>query len=252
MNYELYEIFDNIGNQYYYTSINKDIEKNGKTYIATQIWRSGLEFDNLEKDILSMQVAYNVLPFKNLLNLSKDLFKIKITNQSNHTLFFGTISNVNFDVDNGLINVVCSSITKLLECNIPKKRFTSLCNNDLYDQECTLNKELFKIIVNVDNYEIINNRTIKINQNLDDSILNGQIIFNNQKNMIMKIENINNYTLVTLFFNLIIDNNINNDNQLYIYKGCDKNHNTCSKRFNNINNFNGFPSVPDQNYFYKF
>ena len=92
MNYELYEIFDNIGNQYYYTSINKDIEKNGKTYIATQIWRSGLEFDNLEKDILSMQVAYNVLPFKNLLNLSKDLFKIKITNQSNHTLFFGTIS----------------------------------------------------------------------------------------------------------------------------------------------------------------
>ena len=252
MNYELYEIFDNIGNQYYYTSINKDIEKNGKTYIATQIWRSGLEFDNLEKDILSMQVAYNVLPFKNLLNLSKDLFKIKITNQSGHVLFFGTISNVNFDVDNGLINVVCSSITKLLECNIPKKRFTSLCNNDLYDQECTLNKELFKIIVNVDNYEIINNRTIKINQNLDNSILNGQIIFNNQKNMIMKIENIDNYTLVTLFFNLIIDNSINNDNQLYIYKGCDKNHNTCSKRFNNINNFNGFPSVPNQNYFYKF
>lgn len=252
MNYELYEIFDNIGNQYYYTSINKDIEKNGKTYIATQIWRSGLEFDNLEKDILSMQVAYNVLPFKNLLNLSKDLFKIKITNQSGHVLFFGTISNVNFDVDNGLINVVCSSITKLLECNIPRKRFTSLCNNDLYDQECTLDKELFKIIVNVDNYEIINNRTIKINQNLDNSILNGQIIFNNQKNMIMKIENINNYTLVTLFFNLIIDNSINNDNQLYIYKGCDKNHNTCSQRFNNINNFNGFPSVPNQNYFYKF
>ena len=48
------------------------------------------------------------------------------------------------------------------------------------------------------------------------------------------------------------DNNINNDNQLYIYKGCDKNHNTCSQRFNNINNFNGFPSVPNQNYFYKF
>lgn len=64
MNYELYEIFDNIGNQYYYTSVNKNIEKNGIIYEATQIWRSGLEFDNLEKDILSIQVAYNVLPFK--------------------------------------------------------------------------------------------------------------------------------------------------------------------------------------------
>lgn len=258
IDYELYEIKNSIGNEYYYCSSNFDIIYNNKTYIAKAINRFSIEQDNFKKDTLTLNASMFLNPFPEFFNLTtKDLYTIKIINSKFKIIFFGTITSVEFEVDNDIATITCSNITKLLEASIPKKRFTNSCNNDLYDNDCRLNRELYKTILDNTKFTIVDSRTITLeidnqNQNQNSFFSNGIIIINNQRNMIMKDtydSNTNKHTF-KLFYNII--DKTEDILEIKFYQGCDKSYNTCKSKFNNNENFNGFPSIPNENLFMKF
>lgn len=255
IDYELYEIKNSIGNEYYYCSANFDVIYNNNTYIAKAINRSSIEQDNFKKDTLTLNSSMFLNPIPEFFNLTtKDLYIIKIINSKNVIVFFGTITSVEFEVDNDIATITCSNISKLLEASIPKKRFTNSCNNDLYDNDCTLNRELYKTILDNTNFTIIDSRTITvtINNNQSSFYTNGVIIINNQRNMIMRDtydSNTNKHTF-KLFYNII--DKSENILEIKFYQGCDKSYNTCRYKFNNNENFNGFPCIPNENLFMKF
>lgn len=255
IDYELYEIKNSIGNEYYYCSTNFDVIYNGNNYIAKAINRSSIEQDNFKKDTLTLNSSMFLNPIPEFFNLTtKDLYTIKIINSKNVIVFFGTITSVEFEVDNDIATITCSNISKLLEASIPKKRFTNSCNNDLYDNDCTLNRELYKTILDNTNFTIIDSRTITLttNNNQSSFFTNGVIIINNQKNMIMKDtydSNTNKHTF-KLFYNII--DKVEDILEIKFYQGCDKSYNTCRYKFNNNENFNGFPCIPNENLFMKF
>ena len=255
IDYELYEIKNSIGNEYYYCSANFDVVYNGNNYIAKAINRSSIEQDNFKKDTLTLNSSMFLNPIPEFFNLTtKDLYTIKIINSKNIIVFFGTITSVEFEVDNDIATITCSNISKLLESSIPKKRFTNSCNNDLYDNDCTLNRELYKTILDNTNFTIIDSRTITVNINNNQSSFytNGVIIINNQRNMIMRDaydSNTNKHTF-KLFYNII--DKVEDILEISFYQGCDKSYNTCRYKFNNNENFNGFPCIPNENLFLKF
>lgn len=255
VDYELYKIYDKIGNVFYYCSSNFDVLLNNNLYIAKSIYRTSIEVDNYEKDSLKISADRMLAPFPEFINLNpRNTYTIQIMNKNGSTIYIGTIDNIEFDVDSDTCDITCSNITKMMENQIPKKRFTNSCNNDLFDKDCELLSDNFKRIISDLDYIILDNETIEVyNTNIVESYYTfGVLVINNQNNLIMKhtYDSVNNIHIFKTFYKIIDIDNYNGD--IIVYPGCDKRYETCKNKFNNNLNFNGFPSIPNEDIFYKF
>lgn len=183
----------------------------------------------------------NIMTLQN--NLSINIFdnvKVKIelhhlTTSTFNTLFIGNM--VGYNIEKGQLLMKFRSIYNLQNKIIPKCQFKSQCNNSLYDSVCGLNKETYKVIATVTN---VNNNEIYadiFSSYPGNHFTSGYCEFNNQFRIITSHTG-NKITVVFPFTGLTAGNNI------IAYAGCNKTYEDCISKFDNLNNFVGFPYLP--------
>jgi len=249
---ELYRIKDG-QNEYYYTSSNKEYTVDniastvyGITFIPRAINRSEISIDSIEKDNFDFEVPISLKPFDEFIyiNPNNSIF-VYLYNNEGHSLYTGKVSNVEFNLKKHNMKIKVSNIISILSNNIPKNNFSPGCSYDLYSKDCEILEEDRKITLINSDYTIDNNLTITLkNGTYTNEFSGGFCIIDGQNNYIIS------HSINTVKFLYPIKNTIFNSD-IFMFPGCDKTISSCRDKFNNLENFGGFPFVPKSDPFLK-
>ncbi len=150
-------------------------------------------------------------------------------------LFVGRSDN--FVVSDNLITVQAKPlIQSLLHRIMCANKYGMLCNHDLFDFRCTVDKSFFTWTTTV---EAVNGQYITVtdDQNADDALRYGDMIVNGEYRMILR--NVGDIIKTRYPFTTI-----NVGDTVTLVTGCDKTKSTCIDVFDNYVNFGGYPLAP--------
>lgn len=151
----------------------------------------------------------------------------------------GGASHVEFKVRSALVR---------LNLNMPRNYYQPGCLWTLYDQGCTLPKQLYRRDSTVAAATL---KTISPAGGIDPPIgldniafyAQGRLLFNSGPNAGLQLLIDNNDT-VSFYMAYPMNTVPNIGDSITFYPGCSKSFNTCQVKFNNVINFRGFDKVP--------
>jgi hypothetical protein len=234
-----YYLFNNNGVYYAATPalISKTYE--GITYSPVLIKRSALNItDNFQKSNITFSFSRDNSFAKDLLLYLPEVPVTVTIYKNNSTYWSGRVLEVIANPKS--IEVKCDSIfTTLRQAGLPAK-VSLTCRHTLYSYGCNVIRESF-----VENFTVVSitsatftvNTLAKPNHYYTAGIaeLNGQLRYIlSQIGQTVKLANP---------FTGIQSGN------LKLYPGCNKTSTDCLNKFNNLDNFGGFPSIPQKNPF---
>lgn len=241
MKAEFFKFYSNLNNkEYKYVNLQEERELAGILYLPAPISRDEFEINSTSNDLrltapISLEIINEIIT-----GYGNNDFWLEIKNQDEIILFIGKILNIDVNLDNNECSINLSSISNVLKTNIPFKSFSKRCSNSLFDKHCKLNKNNFKYIPNL---LIVNKETdykIYIGTEKENSYFNfGAVVINGNYFQIYNHKD-GYINLLYPCFDEIIES-------ITIYPGCDKSTSSCSSKFNNINNYGGFPDIPSSN-----
>jgi len=247
---ELYR-FKNGNSEYYYTSSNNeftvdniDSVMDNVTFLPRAIKRKELNIDGVTEDNFEFIAPISLKPLDEFIYINpNNIIWVYLYNEDGNLLYVGQISDLKYNLDKHSMNVKVNNIVAFLSNNIPKYTYSSSCSFDLFDEDCSLNRENYKVVFDNLNYTIDSNLQITIvNTETVDYFNNGYLIIDGQNNFIIS----HNDNIIKLLYP-IKTQDFSGD--IEIYPGCNKNINNCLNKFNNLKNFGGFPFVPKANPF---
>lgn len=154
-------------------------------------------------------------------------------------IFNGYASSVQFRGREAIIqaNPVSQKFTR----EIPRFKYQNLCNHVLYDDKCTVAKASFQQN-GVVNSQISNVYTIN---GFSGTAFTGGYIENAAGDDYRAIlhHDGDQFTVLLPFYESIVGSTVK------VYQGCDHTIGTCKDKFNNVENYGGFPYVPEKNPF---
>jgi uncharacterized phage protein (TIGR02218 family) len=255
---ELYHLWTD-HEDWYYTNTDVAIYYGGVTYLPAVLQRGSLEKDSqLNATKLSIAFAYIEAPVvEYIADNSVELTWISVmrvfqdqTPIEAAVIFVGQIRDITFKGQQG--QVTCVGFEYFLNKPLPKYRYQPQCNWKLYSTRCQINKETFADVYGT----IKQSLTVTWVQSDGLSIACAGMVdhgYNfykggdaetqytqSEKRMIAWSSGIA-LGFRFKFRNLIVGDGIT------IYPGCDGAVNTCITKFNNIENFGGFPYIPMDN-----
>lgn len=172
---------------------------------------------------------------------SVEVILLKRSTKESVSLFCGTVSGIHSA--NGVINIEISSLLSQLDKIITKK-YSKTCRAKLYDNQCMLTKNQFKIDVEISGL-LDQDSSFSINTTIDNKKYyeDGFVLFHTGKNnkLEYRIDLIDD-RIIFLKTSLLCQVSIGD--KISLYPGCDKTFHTCFKKFNNTINFRGEPHAP--------
>lgn len=243
---ELYEISLGDTTKYYTSGIEKIIWF-GREYAPRSIKRSS--FDRTEK-LNSVQVSITAplddLNKKYIANSPSEPIKIKIIfvflsnpETEYYVIFDGDILDITFQENQATATV--ESKTNIFRNKIPQIIYQSFCNNTLFDSACTLSEVNFEVQAIIFSKE---------KSDLKSSILatyaNGYFTGGHAKKD-SDIRFITKHSGDTISLQAPFDSRVSVGSNVKVYPGCNRSADTCKNKFNNFNNFVGFPYIPSSN-----
>lgn len=233
-------------NEYYLTDFYQNYTFEGKTYIPVQIARNEIIIDDTTfDDKIKIKVPLRSTIGKALRNETNE----QETNVVIRRAFQGETETLilwrgvvySREIESGYLTIVCLPINYKLEKVGNRSVYSRLCSHLIYDQTtCKVNKNSF--VTNA-TLTAISQKTAVVSATLDSKFVGGYIEFaNGQARMITDV----NGSTITLLSELY---NIPTDRTVKIYLGCDRTQDCCKTRFNNIENYGGFPYIPIKNIF---
>lgn len=132
--------------------------------------------------------------------------------------------------------------TQLLSMELPAIIMQPGCTNTLFDARCTLNKASFADNNTVQNGSTVN-KLISLSAKADGYFDNGQLLFTSGANNGL-VKAVRSYVGQVFFFNSPLPFAPSPGDTFAAYPGCDKTQATCTSKFSNLANFEGFPYVP--------
>lgn len=132
--------------------------------------------------------------------------------------------------------------TKLLQMQLPAIVLQPGCTNTLFDARCGLNKASFAEVNAVQAGSTIN-KLISLSVKADGYYDNGQIAFTSGANAGL-VKAVKAYLGQQFTFNSPLPFVPSAGDAFTAYPGCDKTQATCTNKFSNLVNFEGFPFVP--------
>jgi hypothetical protein len=159
-----------------------------------------------------------------------------------------------------LFNGSSASITVRSDCRILDRMIPDICiqrtcNNILFDRRCGLSYENYAIVttwgelspsVQTQSYFATILSSDSLNTGYSDYWSNGQVIIGDWDTS-RERRAITSSSNGTIMFSPSFDRTIGNNETVIITPGCTKNIEYCKSRFNNMNNFMGFPELPYKN-----
>lgn len=257
---ELY-LFENLEEQFTYTSAQEVITYNGRNYIPVPIKRSAPEVQSAQPDrrlVVEMPITNTfALRYVPTLPASPDqmtLYRYHTTDGGTPEVvlyFRGEVSNVAFTEDRAKVNVLSDG--RVLTNILPKQTCRNLCNHVLYDLRCGVNQASKTTSTNV---TIISSNGLEVT--LSGSGLSAKASGGAYKGGVMTRNNIENRMVLNytdlggdvVRFNILIPFQfLETGTPIEISLGCTHSIGTCDSRFNNHERYGGFPYIPRKNPF---
>jgi len=155
--------------------------------------------------------------------------------------FSGIVGEVD-QVDRTSAKLTVNALVQLLTQQLPNIILQPSCTNTLFDARCTLSKSSFANGLSVQAGSTTN-KIISLSGQPDGFFDNGQIVFTSGANNGLT-KAVKSYFARQFFFNSPLPFAPNAGDSFIAYPGCDKTQSTCTGKFNNLGNFEGFPYVP--------
>lgn len=246
---ELYHIWNESGTHWRYTSGDTTITYDGETFIPATIKRQAIEYnEGIESAKVNVIFNYVAQPaIQYIATNPVDITWIQVIKffrdqspYSGSTLFMGTIKNVSFNGPEATAE--CTGFEQFFRRQIPRFRYQPSCNYFLYDDNCTVNSDNYKLgatIATVDSTGLILTGT-NFGTKDDDYFTWGYLEYSTQKRMIIY------HTGETIKIRYPITD-LAAGSAVIVYAGCNKKVETCKDKFDNKINFGGHPFIPIDN-----
>jgi uncharacterized phage protein (TIGR02218 family) len=233
-----------------YTTADTPILFNGETYTPTTMRRGELPI-NEEKnsstldvfidptaDVVAEFISGSTPTPTGLILMRRHRDETVATEQA--VLFVGQIGQVEFG--EGEAHFVCVPIQQSVQRRVPRMLYQTQCNNMLYDVNCTVNPALFTFAGHI---SAINGLVVTVPEasGKPDGYYNGGYIKDGETFVFIQTHVGTLLTVLAITPALLVGDNITTT------AGCDRTRATCVAKFNNLDNFLGFPYIPDQNPF---
>lgn len=138
--------------------------------------------------------------------------------------------------------ITVNSGTELLSIQLPAILLQPGCTNTLFDARCGLSKAAFAETNTTQGGSTVN-KIISLSGKADDYYDNGQIAFISGVNSGL-VKAVKQFLGQQFTFNSPLPFVPNAGDVFIAYPGCDKTQATCTNKFSNLVNFEGFPYVP--------
>lgn len=166
--------------------------------------------------------------------------------------FVGTVFSAQFTPKKSLVTFKIRDLFQRLRGDVPSRRFSPGCNWALYDDFCTVDRDLFKVSFPVSEAVISEDMFTIQHPNLsmlggitptpaspDNFFTSGFAENSLERVYIVKHEG-DTITVISNFVRLA-------GITIEVFAGCNKLRNTCKDKFDNEVNFGGWPFVPGRN-----
>jgi uncharacterized phage protein (TIGR02218 family) len=155
--------------------------------------------------------------------------------------FSGFIGQVE-ELTRSSAKLTVNAATAYLNMQLPSILLQPGCTNTLFDPRCGLLKAKFANNLTVQAGSTVN-KLITTSAQTDTYFDNGQLIFTSGANNGL-VKAIRQFIGGVIFFNSPLPFAPNTGDTFTAYPGCDKTQSTCTTKFNNLPNFEGYPYVP--------
>lgn len=231
----------------YLTPYPSEIVYNENTYVPCVMERSEIQKEqNEERSVVITFATKENIAFY-FLDYNVPKIRVKITryfvdDQIARVIFVGEGEVVG--ITDRTLTFKAVDILSLSKAIVPPLVYSSYCNNTIFDERCRLSALQFKVEVQVTKYN--GNDSIlysSIFQNYEEDYFTyGYVEYNYDYRMITKHDNTNGLIYLHTPFDIDIEGKT-----VAVYPGCDKTPETCKNKFNNLENFLGFPYIPNKN-----
>lgn len=245
---ELYHIWRDGGENWYYTDGDVDIDFGGNTYEVAILSRRSVRFNSqLEVQTLEIQASYledatlayiSINPVEilwvSVMKLHRDQSPLE-----SQVIFLGQIKQVGFQGKKATIK--CVGFEHFLKKTIPVWRYQLTCNHDVFNTECGLTKASYKLTTTITlSANGLQLTSSDFGLQSDGYYTGGEIVFGDESRAISYHVG-NTVNLVYKMYTLSDSDSID------AYPGCDGRAETCRDKYSNIINFLGFPFIPEEN-----
>ncbi len=155
--------------------------------------------------------------------------------------FSGIVGAID-EIQRASAKLTVDALVSLLDQQLPALVLQPNCTNTLFDARCGLVKASFGENLSAQAGSTVNkliSNSIKPDQYYD----NGQLVFTSGANNGL-VKAVKQYVGQQFFFNSPLPFVPSAGDGFTAYPGCDKTQNTCTNKFANLQNFEGFPFVP--------
>ena len=241
---EFYAFTSEIGN-FYYTSADEEIVYDGNTYVPVSIQRNDLSHTgelakaNLQVTMPVTDDSLTLADSASDYTFSVTLFKLE--DETALVNWKGRITTAS--LSGGDIKFECESILTSLRRTGLRRIYQRPCPFALYAEGCRVPKASFQTAGTI---AAVSGKTITVNAasgQADGYYTGGMVKLENKPYRFITNHTSGLLTLSRLFREVTIGENV------LIYPGCAHDMSTCNVKFNNLDNYGGFPWVPTKNPF---
>lgn len=243
-----FELYDFVTTQWalYLTPYHTDITYSNTTYTGCIMERTDFELEKTEERSITISVATKENVSLTFLTTNVPRVRVRIRRyfpEANviKTIFVGEGDIIG--VSNRAITFKAVDILSLNKSKVPPFVYASYCNNSLFDSRCGLLSSNYKLKTSF----TVSQGGQRLYSNLlksyaADYFTYGYAEYHYNWRLITKHDSTNGY----IYLHVPFDEDIS-DKEIIIFAGCDKTPQTCKNKFNNLQNFLGFPYIPLKN-----
>lgn len=234
-----------------YTSADEDVVLNSETYTAIPIKRKAIEItQDIHKSDMDISVPKdNDIALQVLLSKSDEIITLSIYRYQEGfatdyiTYWKGRVAGVKMQSPSGDMVLECESAFTAMRRIGTRLRDTKLCNAALYDTRCGVDKAGYLTSGTVATITSQIDIVVDAAAGETDGYFTGGVAdFSGVYRYILNHSG-SSLRLTRPVYGLEVSDTVN------LYPGCDRRHQTCIDKFNNLPNFRGAPWIPDKNPF---
>lgn len=249
--FELYQ-FSRGGTNFNFTNADADKTHLGENYIATPIRRSALQkSQDIAKSNLKIEIegstslAQSYVASSPTQIVSATIFAGHEDEAEIFTLWKGVVVTLSFAGDKA--TVVCNTIITSFKRNGLRRLYQRGCPHRLYDSAtCRANPQTFVINATISAISELTITSPTFSTFADDHFTGGYVEFNTGTFIERALVTDHTASILTLrqqIPSLVAGSSVQ------AFPGCDRTLNTCINKFSNVENFGGFPWIPEKNPF---
>jgi len=251
---ELYHLWREGGQHWRYTSYDKDIVYGGNTFTPTVVARGSVRYD-AQLEVTTLRVAFGYVYDPVIMYIAQNPVEVvwidiqkyyeDVSPPETSVIFIGQIKTVSFEGNEA--QATCVGFEHYLNQKIPKYRYQTGCNNDLFDSFCLVDPDdylLSTTITAVDTAGVILTSSDFALQD-DGYYTRGHVQWGDYRRMIVHHEGSD----ITIRFKIP---DFTSGQAVDAWPGCDRQLLTCYEKFNNVDGqgrlrFFGHPWIPLDN-----